>query len=479
MLNIITLIPEFLVLLSAITLLIGGVFAGDKKSDRYLLWLGVFVLLTLAGIMVLYPAVIAKQILFSHQFIADKFSQAIKLLLVIGTGLILIISDGWLIKDDNQKFEYPVLILFSLLGMMLMVSANDFLSLYIALELASLPSYVLASFKRDSIKSTESGVKYFVLGAIASGIILFGITLIYGFAGSTNFESLGFLLKSVYLSKGVLVGLVLVITGFCFKVSAAPFHMWTPDVYEGAPTPITAYFSVVPKIAALALFIRILTQPFAAVIHDWQQIIIVVSALSMLVGAFGALFQTNIKRLLAYSSIGHVGYALMGLATGSIDGVAGIIIYFTLYIAMSVGAFSCILGMQRGGEYSEEISDLSGLSKNNPKMAFALAVFMFSMAGIPPLAGFFGKMYVFLAAIHSGLFGLAVVGVLSSVVACYYYIKIVKLMYFDEPVGSFDNCTHFPTILVRWICMIITLVFFVYPTPIINFASEAAGALFQ
>ena len=475
----IALMPESLVLFSAIILLLSGVFANDKKADRIILCLGLFVLTSLATILLLYPTVYKTEIFFSHQLIVDKFSQSIKLLMIIGTALILIISDGWLIKEDNQKFEYTVLILFSLLGMMLMVSANDFLSLYVALELASLPSYILASFKRNSLKSTESGVKYFVLGAIASGMILFGISLIYGFSGSTNFASIGFLLKSVFLSKAILVGLILVITGLCFKVSAAPFHMWTPDVYEGSPSPITAYFSIVPKIAALALLVRVLVQPFFHEIFEWQQIIILVSALSMLVGAFGALFQTNIKRLLAYSSIGHVGYALMGLATGTSEGVSGIIIYFTLYIAMSIGAFSCILGMQRNGEYSEEISDLSGLSKNNPKMAFALAVFMFSMAGIPPLAGFFGKMYVFLAAVHSGLMILAVIGVLSSVVACYYYIKIVKVMYFDEPSASFDNCTHCSTTLVRWGCMIITLVFFIYPTPVINFAREAAGALFQ
>ncbi|MEI6730296.1 MAG: NADH-quinone oxidoreductase subunit N, partial [Pseudomonadota bacterium] len=350
------------------------------------------------------------------------------------------------------------------------------MALYISLELASLPLYLLASFERDSLRSTESGVKYFVLGAIASGIMLFGSSLLYGFTGSLSFSVFANLHS---LSSGALLGLVLVITGFCFKISAAPFHNWTPDVYQGAPTPVTAYFSVVPKIAAMAIFIRFLIQAFGGLIHDWQQIILFVSALSMIVGALGGLTQTNIKRLLAYSSIGHVGYALMGLASGTLIGVSGIIVYFTLYIAMSIGAFACILYMQREGEYVEEISDLSGIAKTKPGIAFALALFMFSMAGIPPLAGFFGKMYVFLAAMESGLSTLAVIGVLSSVVACFYYLKIVKVMYFDDIIEPLDNVESNTLGVTIMLCALFTLLFFIMPTPLIYYANLAAGALFK
>lgn len=474
------LVPEILVAALATIFLLGGVFAADKKTDRMFHALGVLALAALLAMMVFLSPPFARQVFFSGMFVVDNFSVAIKLILVASTILALIISDAWLVRGDNQKFEYLVLVLFSLLGMMLMVSANDLLALYVGLELSSLPLYVLASFSRDSLKSTESGLKYFVLGALASGILLFGASLVYGFAGSTNFDALGTLFKNSHLiSKGVVFGLVLVITGLCFKISAAPFHMWTPDVYEGAPTPITAFFSTAPKIAALALLVRVLIQPFGFMIHDWQQIIIFVSGASMLVGAFGALMQSNIKRLLAYSSIGHVGYALMGLAAGNVDGVSGIIIYFSLYIAMSIGAFACILMMQKNGEASEEISDLAGLSRKSPKMAFALAVFMFSMAGIPPLAGFFGKMYVFIAAVHAGLFVLAVVGVLSSVVACFYYLKVVKVMYFDESAHEFDYDVPAPLYCTMYFCAAVTMLFFILPTPLVNGARMAAEVLFQ
>jgi NADH-quinone oxidoreductase subunit N len=480
MMTVATLVPEMVVTASAVVFLVGGVYADNKKSDRAFLGLGLFTLLSLLAIMILLPMTAPSQVLFSGMFIDDAFSRLVKMILVASTALIFMISDSWLIRADNQRFEYNVLMLFSLLGMMLMVSANDLLSLYVGLELSSLPLYVLASFSRDAIKSTEAGLKYFVLGSLASGMILFGASLVYGFAGSTNFTALASLFNaSASLSLAVVFGLVLVIVGLCFKVSAAPFHMWTPDVYEGAPTPVTAFFSTAPKIAAVALFVRLLVQPFGHAIHDWQQVIVFVSALSMVVGALGALMQTNIKRLLAYSSIGHVGYALMGLAAGNAAGVSSILIYFTLYVAMSTGAFAIILMMQRDGETKEGIADLAGLARNHPRMAFALAVFMFSMAGIPPLAGFFGKLYVFLAAVHAGLYPLAVIGVLSSVVACFYYLKVVKVMYFDESEKPFDAGVSSVLKLVMWACTAVTVLFCVIPTPLVTIALKASEALFQ
>ncbi|MEI7670064.1 MAG: NADH-quinone oxidoreductase subunit NuoN, partial [Pseudomonadota bacterium] len=448
--------------------------------DRIYHFLGIIFLVALLAIMILSPLSI-KQILFSKMFIADNFSQTIKMILIIATALTLIISDAWLIKGNNQKFEYVVLVLFSLLGMLLMVSANDMLSLYVSLELASLPLYVLASFSRDSLKSTEAGVKYFVLGAIASGMILFGISLIYGFAGTTNFTALRHLFDGSFVaSKGILLGLVLIITGLSFKISAAPFHMWTPDVYEGAPTPVTAFFSVAPKIAALALFIRVIIEPFGSLIHSWQPVLILISILSMLIGAFGALTQTNIKRLLAYSSIGHIGYALMGIATGTVEGISAVVMYFALYTFITIGAFACILLIERDGEYLEKIEDFSGLARTNPAVAFCLAGFMLSMAGIPPLAGFFGKMYFFSAALHSGLFALAVIGVLSSVVACFYYLKIIKVMYFDEPPeNKIDANFSISTLATIYLCATLNLLFFINPTPLITIAKTAAEALFK
>jgi NADH-quinone oxidoreductase subunit N len=474
------LMPEMLVLACALVLLMGGVFAQDKRTDRLIVGLGVFVLVTLLGLMAIPPVSSVRQTYFSSMLVTDGFSHFVKTLLVAATALIFMLSEGWLMRGDNQRFEFPVLMLLALLGGMLMVSANDLLALYVGLELSSLPLYVLAAISRDSLKSTEAGLKYFVLGALASGMLLFGISLVYGFTGTTGFESLSQLLAHQGVpSGGLVVGLVLIVTAMCFKVSASPFHMWTPDVYEGAPTPVTAFFSVVPKLAALALFTRLLIQPFGALVAEWRQIVVFVSIASMVTGALGALMQTNIKRLLAYSSIGHVGYALMGLAAGSADGVASILIYFALYIFMSAGAFACVLMMNTGGVAMENISDLAGLSRTRPRMAFALAVFMFSMAGIPPLAGFFGKLYVFLAALRAGLAGLAVTGVLASVVACFYYLKVVKIMYFDEPAQSFDKDAASGTRITLALCAIVTILFIIIPAPLVTGAHQAALALYN
>ena len=329
-----------------------------------------------------------------------------------------------------------MLIVLATLGMMMMISANDLIAVYLGLELQSLALYVVAAINRDSVRSTEAGLKYFVLGALSSGMLLYGASLVYGFTGQTTFAGIAEALKSG-ASVGLVFGLVFLIAGFAFKVSAVPFHMWTPDVYEGAPTPVTAFFAAAPKVAAMALFIRAMVGPFASVTHDWQQVISFISILSMVLGAFAAIGQHNIKRLMAYSSIGHMGYALVGLASGTQAGVQGVIIYLLVYMAMTLGTFACILAMRRGETMVEDIDDLAGLSRTNPMMAFMLAMLLFSLAGIPPLAGFFAKFYVFLAAIESGLYVLSVIGVLASVVGAYYYLRIVKIMYFDEPAGGF------------------------------------------
>jgi len=340
---------------------------------------------------------------FDGLFVVDDFAVLMKTLVLIGAGLTLIMSLGFIRRENMERFEFPVLVLLATLGMMMMVSANDLMALYVGLELQSLALYVVAAFQRDSLRSTEAGLKYFVLGALASGMLLYGCSMVYGFTGTTRFDALAahFAGAHDHVSIGVIVGIVFIAAGLAFKVSAVPFHMWTPDVYEGAPTPVTAFFSVAPKIAAIALLLRVTMQPFGELVAQWQQIVVFVSIASMILGAFAAIGQSNIKRLMAYSSIGHVGYALVGLAAGSEAGVRGVIIYMAIYLAMSVGAFGCILAMRRQDRMIENIDDLAGLSRTNPLLAFALGVFMFAMAGIPPLAGFFGKLYVFLAAIEA------------------------------------------------------------------------------
>ncbi len=361
-----------------------------------------------------------------------------KVLALIGSGVAIVLSVGYARAERFERFEYPILIIIATLGMMMMISANDLIALYLGLELQSLALYVVAAINRDSIRSTEAGLKYFVLGALSSGMLLYGASLVYGFTGQTSFVGIATALTDHGTSIGLTFGLVFLLAGLAFKISAVPFHMWTPDVYEGAPTPVTAFFAAAPKVAAMALIIRVVAGPFAPIVSDWQQILTFIAIASMVLGAFAAIGQTNIKRLMAYSSIGHMGYALVGLAAGTRTGVEGVIIYILIYLAMTLGAFACILAMRRSEGMVEEIGDLAGLSKTNPVMAFMLAMILFSLAGIPPLAGFFAKFYVFLAAIESGLYVLAVIGVLASVVGAYYYLRIIKIMYFDEPAGGFE-----------------------------------------
>lgn len=486
--NLAPIVPEVFLAIAVLGFLVLGVFGGNRTTP--LITYGVILTLVAAGILIhIDPNLSAMSGItgFSGMVVSNAFISLVKMLIIAGAVLVLIISSEWLAQEDHGIFEYPVLILLSVLGMMVMVSAGSLLTIYMGLELMSLPLYVLASIQRDSLRSTESGLKYFVLGSLASGMMLFGMSMVYGFAGTINLQTLSALFtqtvemtpagEPLMISAGVLVGMLLMIVGFGFKVSAVPFHMWTPDVYEGAPTPVTAFFAIAPKIAALAIFARVLLQPFGELIAYWQDVIIFLSIASMVIGALGAIMQTNIKRLLAYSSIGHVGYALIGIASGTEAGASALLIYLGLYIFMSVGAFACVLLMRRKGEYVEQISELSGLAQSRPMMAAAMGIFMFSMAGIPPMAGFFGKFYIFSSAVDAGLYTLAVIGVASSVIAAYYYLKIVKIMYFDEARTPFDKEMTGGMRLVLVSCSFFTLLFFLYPTPVVAYAKEVAKAL--
>ncbi len=473
--GIIAIKPEIFLLISTVFLLLYGLYR-KPRVDGSLISLSLLII-SLTIVLVLGFNAVSGTFL-NDMFTTNRFTVFAKILVLAAGGLVLMLSSGFLKEEGGKPFEFIILMLFSLAGMMLMISASDLLSLYMALEMSSLALYVLASFSRDNQKSSEAGLKYFVLGALASGMMLFGMSLVYGFAGSTSFADLAHLFAKQYLvSKGVVVGLVLIMVGFCFKLSAVPFHMWTPDVYEGAPTPVTAFFATAPKVAAMALFTRFLMGPFAHASGQWQQVVVFVSLTSMLVGAFGAITQTNIKRLLAYSSIGHVGFMLMALAAANHSGVQALLIYLSVYIFMSVGMFGAVLLMKRGGKAVENIKDLSGLSQTNPLLAVVISICVFSMAGIPPMAGFFGKMYVVLAAIDGGLAWLAVVGVCTSVVGCYYYLKIVKTMYFDEPVPSFDAGSDVLIHVAIAVGAAVTMLFFLMPTLLVTMAKTAAVVL--
>ena len=468
--------PEILLAVAGMALLLLGAFRGNGAT-REIAYLVIATYVAAAALVVF--AVEVPTVSFSGLFVADGFGAFTKVLVLVGSALGLLISLDYIEREQMARFEYPVLFLFATLGMLIMISAGDLITLYLGLELQSLSLYVIAAFRRDMTRSAEAGLKYFVLGALSSGMLLYGASMVYGFAGTTNFAALAATLSADDpVSIGLIVGIVFVSAGLAFKVSAVPFHMWTPDVYEGAPTPVTAFFAVAPKIAAIALFVRVMVGPFGGLVAEWQQIVVVISVLSMLLGAFAAIWQNNIKRLMAYSSIGHIGYALIGLATGTEEGVRGVLVYMAIYLAMNVGTFACILCMRVNGRMVEGIDDLRGLSRTNPMVALALAIFMFSMAGIPPLAGFFGKLYVFLAAINGGLYGLAVIGVLSSVVAAYYYLRIVKLMYFDDPVEAFDRPIGRGLAVVLTGTGLFTLFFFAFPPPLVDRAAAAAATLF-
>ncbi len=474
--NLLPALPELVLAIGAMVLLMAGVFSKSKDITG-ISW-GAVLLMILAFLAVAGTDGSYEQT-FSGMFVVDGFTRYIKLMVILASAVAIIMSLDYLRDENLERFEYPVLIVLATVGMLMMISANDLMSLYMGLELQSLCLYVLASFRRDSVVSTEAGLKYFVLGALSSGMLLYGCSLIYGFTGSTNFDVLaGAITGQEGVSFGVIFGLVFLLAGFAFKVSAVPFHMWTPDVYQGAPTPITAFFAVAPKIAALALLTRVLFEPFAGAVDQWQQIIIFLAIASTVLGAVAALVQTNIKRLMAYSSIGHVGFALIGLAAGTKEGVQGLLIYLVIYMAMNIGTFVIILSMRRGQNMVENITDLAGLSRSRPFMAATMAIFMFSLAGIPWMAGFFGKLYVFMAAVNSGLYILAVIGVLASVVGAYYYLRIVKIMYFDEPTAEIDQPIGVNMGAILGVSAAFTFLFVIYPAPVIEGAQAAAAALF-
>ncbi|MGE5388291.1 MAG: NADH-quinone oxidoreductase subunit NuoN [Hyphomicrobiales bacterium] len=413
---------------------------------------------------------------FDGAFIDDAFSRFVKVLTLVGAMVSILLSVDWLQRNGLEKFEYPVLVILSTLGMMLLISADNLIALYLGLELMSLALYVMAAFARDDGRSSEAGLKYFVLGALSSGMMLYGSSLLYGFSGTVSFAGIA---QAVTASPpvGVIFGLVFLLAGLAFKMSAAPFHMWTPDVYEGAPTPVTAFFASAAKMAAAAITVRVVITAFPAITQQWRQIIVFLAIASTLLGSFAAIGQTNIKRLMAYSSIGHMGFALIGLAAGTEAGVMGVVIYLAIYLVMTLGSFAAILAMRIDGKNVENISDLAGLSRTNGLMAFFLAMLMFSLAGIPPLAGFFAKYYVLLAAVDAGLYPLAVVGVLASAVAAFYYLRVVKVMYFDEPAPGFDRSP----LAVRAVLAVSTIAmlgFWLYPAPVMTAASAAAKSLF-
>jgi NADH-quinone oxidoreductase subunit N len=474
--NLLPALPEIVLACAAMALLLLGVFRGEG-STRLISWLAVAVLLATLAIAGLVG--VERQVAFYSMFVTDAFAVFMKALVLVGSAVSIILALRYNEEHRIARFEFPVLILLATTGMMVMVSANDLITLYLGLELQSLALYVVASFDRDSVRSTEAGLKYFVLGALASGMLLYGASLIYGFAGTTSFAGLAQLFAAkTAASNGLIIGLVLVAVGLAFKVSAVPFHMWTPDVYEGAPTPVTAFFSVAPKIAAVALFVRFLIEPFGGLVVEWRQIIWFLSVASMVFGAVAAIAQTNIKRLMAYSSISHVGYALIGLAVASPAGIRGVLVYMAIYLFMNLGTWTVILCMRRQGQMLEGIADLSGLGRSQPGLALALGIFMFALAGIPPTAGFFGKLYVFLAAIDAHLVGLAVIGVVTSVVGAFYYLRIVKVMYFDEPVAPFDRPI---AIELKWVLaatVAATMFFILLPDPIVGSAAVAASSLF-
>ncbi len=469
--------PVIFLAVSALCLLLFGVFRGDGATK---------VISHLSAALLLFTAILvvghggARDYAFGGLFVMDGFAVFMGTLVLVGAAAVILLGQGYNRREGMDRFEYPVLMMLATVGMLMMISANDLMSLYMGMETQSLALYVLAASRRGVGTSSEAGLKYFVLGALASGLLLYGASLVYGFAGSTNFDKIAHVLaQEQQVGLGIIVGMVFVISGLAFKVAAVPFHMWAPDVYEGSPTPVTAFFAVAPKVAAVALLLRVLVDPFGPMVEQWRQIIMFMSVVSMLIGSLGAIQQTNIKRLMAYGSIGHVGYLMLGLSSGSQQGVLGILVYISVYVVMSVGAFAVILAMRHQGRMVEDLAHFSGLSRTHPLLALVMALFMFSMAGIPPLAGFFGKMYVFLAAIEAHLYGLAVVGVLTSVVSAYYYLRVIKLMYFDEtPVDVIDRQDDPLITYIVPVAAVFTLLFFVYPLQIINGATSAAAALF-
>ena len=465
-------LPEIVLALGALILLVIGAYRGDRATG---LVSGASVLLLVAaGVLVaLMPP--GRNTTFSGSFVVDDYARFFKLLALTGSAVTVILSSEFMGQVERRRFEYPILIVLSTTGMLMLISAADLIALYLGLELMSLSLYVVAAIDRERLRSTEAGLKYFVLGALSSGMLLYGASLVYGSTGTVSFA--GIAEAAPHGGLPLTFGLVFLLAGLCFKVSAVPFHMWTPDVYEGAPTPVTAFFAAAPKVAGIAMFVRAAVMAFPGIAAQWQEIVVFVSIASMLLGSFAAIGQRNIKRLMAYSSIGHMGFALIGLAAGTSEGIQGVLVYMAIYLTMTLGVFAVILAMRRSEGMVESIDQLAGLARTSPTMAFFLAMLLFSMAGVPPLAGFFAKFYVFLAAIKAGLYALAVIGVLASVIGAYYYLAIVKTMYFDEPVDGFAPMPD-ELKVVLGICGLFNILFFLYPGPLVGVASAAARSLF-
>ncbi|MGI9492838.1 MAG: NADH-quinone oxidoreductase subunit NuoN [Geminicoccaceae bacterium] len=472
----------FLVCVALALLMIGAFRDEEQDSQRFVSSLAIMALLV--ALFIVWMGNNEQAITFGGLFITDGFAAFLKGLVLIGAAVCLIMTPNFLEREGVNRFEYSVLALFATTGMLMMISANSLISLYIALELQSLALYVMTAIQRDKLKTSEAGLKYFVLGALASGLLLYGCSMVYGFTGTLSFPGLASALSPETLvdgkiGAGVVVGLVFIAAGLAFKLAAVPFHMWTPDVYEGAPTPVTAFLAAAPKVAAMGLTIRVFYQPFGDWVGQWQQIVVFIAVASMLLGAFAAIGQSNIKRLLAYSGIGHIGFALVGLAAGTERGVYSVLVYLAIYLVMTIGAFACVLVMRRGGAPVERIDDLSGLARQQPLFAAAIAVFMFSLAGIPPLAGFFGKLYVFMAAVDADLVPLAIIGVLASVVGAYYYLRIVKVMYFDDLSEPLDRSMGREFSIVVGVAAIFNLAFCLNPNLLLGHAERAALALFS
>ena len=480
MFDLIPAITEIFLVGVGLVVLMVGAFSG-REPDASRLVSPLCIVALLLGIVPLIVLSHGEADTFRGQFVTDDFAVFLKVLTLLGAALCLLMSPEFFRNEGTERFEFPVLALFSTVGMLMMISANSLLALYLALEMQSLPLYVMAAFHRDQTRSTEAGLKFFVLGALASGLLLYGCSLVYGFTGTLSFDVLARVFQAAPaaapINHGALIGLVFIAAGLAFKLAAVPFHMWTPDVYEGAPTPVTAFFAAAPKVAAIGLTLRVLYEPFGDWATEWRQIAVFISVASMLLGAFAAIGQTNIKRLLAYSSIGHMGYALVGLAAGTAQGAQSVLIYMAIYVIMTIGTFGCVLLMRRSGEAVESIDDLAGLARTQPMLAAALAIFMFSLAGIPPLAGFFAKLYVFLAAIDAGLVALAVIGVLASVVGAFYYVRIVKVMYFDEAAEPFDRPAGREFAVIVGGAALFNLAFCLHPGPLVDQAGIAAAAL--
>lgn len=463
---------EILLAIGALAMVLVGAIRGEKSLRQ----MEIAALLLFAAALVLVVTGTGRAVTFNGAFVADGFARFMKVLTLIGAAATIVMSSDFLRRNGTMRFEFPILLVLAVIGMLMMISANDLIGLYVGVELQSLALYVIAAMDRDNEKSSEAGLKYFVLGALSSGMLLYGSSLIYGFSGTVAFPGIAEAVKGG-VGLGLVFGLVFVAAGLAFKISAVPFHMWTPDVYEGAPTPVTAFFASAPKMAAMAMTVRFFAGAVPGALADWRQIIIFISIASMALGAFAAIGQRNIKRLMAYSSIGHMGYALVGLAAGSQNGVQGVALYMAVYLAMTLGAFACILAMRRETGMVEEIEELAGLSRTNPWMAFCLAMLLFSLAGIPPLAGFFAKFYVFAAAVEQGLFPLAVIGVVASVVGAYYYLRIVKIMYFDAAKPGFQPMDG-ALKLVLALSSAVVLLFWITPAPLVGAGMAAARSFY-